>query len=116
MEPLEILKKKFEDYVALHNDALAKGNGKMANRIHKKIQDLYHQVKNANQIEIFRDYLDSYDESMCLWAASLCLKTYPQEAEKQLVKLSKSTNPMISISAKAALDFYTKGSWDKLIV
>lgn len=115
METIEKIKKDFEDYVIQQNLALAEGNGKKANRFHKKIQNLYRNVRDINRVDIFKDYLNDKNESVTLWAAGLCLKEYPEVAQKKLVELSKSSDSMICLSAKATLEFYMKGMWDKLI-
>lgn len=44
-----------------------------------------------------------------LWASIFCLEISPKLAWKNLVNLSHSSEPIISLSAKATLDSLRKG-------
>lgn len=104
METIENIKTNFERFAIEQNRALAEGNGKKANRFHKKIQLLHEHAKTLNCVYIFASYLEHENEIIKLWASVFCMEIAPQIAHKNLVKLTHSSEPIISLSAKATLD------------
>lgn len=116
METIEELKRKFEHFAIEQSLAINEGNGKKVNAYHKKIQKLYIQIKSLGCTEVFKEFLDNENENVRIWAAGYCLRDYPKLAERELMKLTKSKEPIISLSAKATLEFYRKGMWDNLLV
>lgn len=116
METIEILKIKFEKYAIEQYIALCEGSGKKANCAHKKIHLLYLKIRNLDRVDIFTEFLHHEHENVRLWAAGFCLKAYPHLAEKELKKLSKSSDFFISSAAKCTLKLYQNNEWDKLLI
>lgn len=116
METIEILKKKFVDCVIEHAHLIEKGEGKKANRIHKKIHSLYLNIIELGRVDIFKDFLKYEDENIRLWSAGFLLKAEPKLAEKELKKLKKSSNFFIRTDAEVTLKLYHNNEWDKLLV
>ena len=108
METIEKIKANFEKFAIEQFCAFAEGNGKKANRFHKKIQLLHGQAKELDCINVFEAFLDNTNENVKLWASIFCLDISPKLAWKNLVELSHSLEPIISLSAKAALDSLKK--------
>lgn len=104
METIDDFKRKFVQYVNEQSCALAEGNGKKANRFHKKVQDLHLKVLAFYSDEIFKEFLDSEDDNVKLWASCFCMKIYPDKAKKNLQSLINSSEPIISLSARIHLE------------
>ncbi len=96
------LKEKFLVLAINHGQAIAIGDYKKANKIHKKIQEVYKLAKEQDQRNIFIELIHEQDESVRLWAATFALSISPDFAEKALVDLVKSTS-IIGLSAKTTL-------------
>ena len=109
----EEIKEHFIKYAIMQNDALKNGNGKKANQFHKKIWNLYHDAKKQNYIEIFKECLDNTDENVKSWAAGFSYLIDSKLAKNVLTKLLKSSDPAIWLSAKAMLDSFNNGEWEK---
>ena len=109
MATLEKIKVDFEKFAIEQSCAFAEGEGKKANRFHKKIQLLHKQAKELDCINVFESFLDNKNENVMLWASIFCLEISPKLAWKNLVNLSHSSEPIISLSAKATLDSLRKG-------
>ena len=109
METLEKIKVDFEKFAIEQSCAFAEGEGKKTNRFHKKIQLLHKQAKELDCINVFESFLDNKNENVMLWASIFCLEISPKLAWKNLVNLSHSSEPIISLSAKATLDSLRKG-------
>lgn len=87
METVEALKKQFVNYAIEHSQFYENGEGKKANRIHKKIHSLYLKIKSLDKIDVLKDFLDDEHECVRLWAAGFCLKIAPELAIQELTKL-----------------------------
>lgn len=104
METIDELKKYFVQYVNEQSNAFAEGNGKKANRFHKKIQDLHLKASALYGNDFFTEFLNSEDENIKLWASCFCIETYPDKSRKNLQDLLKSSEPIISLAAKIKLE------------
>lgn len=104
METIDELKKNFVQYVNEQSNAFAEGNGKKANRFHKKIQDLYLKVSTLYGSEEFEEFLYSENENVKLWASCFCMEIYPDKSRQNLQDLLKSSEPIISLAAKMKLE------------
>lgn len=104
METIDDLKKKFIQYVNEQSSAISEGNGKRANRFHKKIQDLHLKILNLYDNDVFKEFLDSEDDNIKLWASCFCKEIYPDITKKNLQGLINSSEPMISLSARYHLE------------
>ena len=111
-----MLKKQFVSSVIEHSQAYENGEGKKANRIHKKIHSLYLKIKSLDKIDVLKDFLDDEHECVRLWAAGFCLKIAPELAIQELTKLRKSSNFFIRTDAEITLKLYRNNEWDKLLV
>ena len=114
METLEILKEQFVSYAISQLQALENGEGRKANRIHKKIHSIYLKLKNLDRVDVLKDFLNDEHECVRLWAAGFCLKIAPKLAEQELKK--KSEDFFISSAAEVTLKLYRNNEWDKLLV
>lgn len=103
METIDEIKKNFVQYVNEQSNAFAEGNGKKANRFHKKIQNLHLKVSTIYGNEVFKEFLYSEDENIKLWASCFCMEAYPDRSRKNLQDLLKSSEPIISLAAKMKL-------------
>lgn len=108
MATKDILKEKFLFEAIEHGKAIAIGDHKNANKLHKKIQALYNNATESNQSDLFVELLSESDENVRLWAATFTLKVYPALAEKVLKDLSELTT-ITGLSAKTTLDLWKKG-------
>ena len=108
METVEDLQSKFEYYAEQHYAALQEGGGSRANKWYKKIVKLHELSVNIMNENIFKRFLSHENECVRFWAACFCLQDSPQEAQSVLKKLLKSSEPYISISAKANLESFSK--------
>lgn len=88
--------------------AIAVGDKKNVNKLHKKIQDLYTKAKELNHTNVFSELLSYPDENVRLWAATFTLKSFPDLAERTLEDLSKLTS-ITGLSAKTTLDLWRQG-------
>lgn len=104
----ENIKDSFLAEAIKHGKAIAEGDHKKANKLHKKIQSLYKEAKDSNQVDLFGELLNESDENVRLWAATFTLKFSPDTAEKTLVSLSKLSS-IIGLSAKTTLEMWKQG-------
>lgn len=104
METIDDLKKIFVQYANEQSYAFTEGNGRKANRFHKKIEDLYIKASCLYNDDVFKDFLTSENENVKLWVSCFYLEKYPNEAKKNLQDLIKSSEPIISLSAKMKLE------------
>lgn len=116
METLEILKEQFVSYAISQYQALENGEGRKANRIHKKIHSIYLKLKNLDRVDVLKDFLNDEHECVRLWVAGFCLKIAPKLAEQELKRLKKSSDFLISSAAEVTLKLYRNNEWDKLLV
>lgn len=107
------LKEKFLVEATEHGQAIAIGDHKKANSIHKKIQNLYKKAKEKNQIDVFAEMLNEEDENVRLWAAIFTLKTSTEVAEKVLQELTKLTS-ITGLTARTILQLWKEGKMDLL--
>lgn len=56
METLEMLKERFVSYAISQYQALENGEGRKANRIHKKIHSIYLKLKNLDKVDVLKDF------------------------------------------------------------
>lgn len=99
----------FLQIAAKHGAAYSTGNYKLANKLHKKLHELYDQAKLSNCQDVFKDMIDNEDESIQLWAAIFTLKLSPQLAETVLARLAENSN--IKMTAQTTLTLWRQ---DKL--
>lgn len=109
----ENIKEKFLNDATEHGRAIAIGDHKKANKIHKRIQSLYNQAKELNQVDIFSELLNEVDENVRLWAATFTLKVFPDLAEKALIKLS-TLSTITGLTAKTTLRLWKEGKLNLL--
>lgn len=102
------IKEKFLSETIEHGKAIAEGDHKKANKLHKKIQALYSKAKECNQLDLFSELLSEPDENVRLWAATFTLKVFPDAAEKALKNLSNSSS-ITGLSAKNTLVLWKQG-------
>ena len=92
MKTRENIKKEFLSEVIEYGQAIAIGNHRKANKLHKRIQSLYTQAQEQGQVDVFSELLEETDENVRLWAATFTLKVLPALAEKELNCLAKLSN------------------------
>jgi hypothetical protein len=109
----ENIKDRFLSAAIEHGQAIAIGDHRKANKIHKKVQSLYNQAKEQNQADVFSELLNEEDESVRLWAATLSLRVLPMIAEKALEKLTELTT-ITGLSAKTTLLLWKEGKLNLL--
>lgn len=114
METIEKLKEQFIDFCLKQESARNEGCGKKSNYYHKKIVNLYKQIKKLGYLDIFKSLLDYENENVQIWAAVFCLRICPKEVKAVLNNLKKSSNPMTSIEARSILESFNDKIWDKL--
>jgi len=88
MTTREKIKEKFLAFAIEHGIAYSNGDYKKANKLHKKLQSLYNQVKKQNQSDIFSEFMTNENRSVKLWAASFTLRVFPDLAVKTLEEIS----------------------------
>ena len=108
METIGNLQKKFEYYAEQQYIAFSEGGGRKANIWHKKIMKLYEMCQTLKCTDMFRTFLFHENENVRLWAAGFCRNEYPKESMKVLKKLLRSSEPIISLSAKVLLEPFNK--------
>lgn len=113
METIEALKKQFISYAVEHSLFYENGEGKKANRIHKKIHLLYLKIRELDKADILKELLDDEHECVRLWAAGFCLEIAPDVAIREL---KKSSNFFIRTDAEVTLKLYQNNEWDKLLI
>ena len=91
-----------------HGLAIAEGDHKKANKLHKKIQALYDQAKKDDITHLFEQLLKDNNENVRLWAATFSLKSSPQLAEETLNNLTELTT-ITGLSAKTTLQLWNQG-------
>ena len=97
---------------AEHGLAYSNGNYKKANRLHKKLHDLYNLAKKQNQVDIFSELLNDVNENVRIWAAIFTLKYNPEIAEMVLRKLATESN--IKMDAELTLKLWQEGKLELL--
>ncbi|MGG5578833.1 DUF2019 domain-containing protein [Myroides sp. C15-4] len=107
----ENIKTKFLIETIEWGKAIAVGDKKKANKLHKKIQDLYNKAKELNHTNVFSELLSEPDESVRLWAATFTLNLFPDLAERTLEDLSELTS-ITGLSAETTLDLWRQGMLD----
>ncbi len=107
------IKEIFVSSAIEHGNAMAVGNDIVANKMHKKLQNLYNKVKKHQQLNFFSELLDDEEESIRLWSATFSLTTFPIKAECVLKTLSESTS-MTGTIAKGTLRLWQDGDLNLL--
>lgn len=108
---MEDIKTKFLVEATEHGNAIAVGDYKKANKIHKKLNVLYSKIKEDNQLGVFADLLNENNENVKLWAAIFSLKSSPDIAEKVLEKLTELSS-ITGLTAKTTLQLWKEGKLD----
>lgn len=96
-----------------HGKAIANGDHKKANKLHKKLQVLYKIANEQNQADVFSELINDSEENVSLWASTFTLKISPDLAEKSLSKLSKLSS-ITGLSAKTTLQLWKEGKLNLL--
>ena len=109
----EEIKSRFRTEAIEHGKAIANGDHKKANKLHKKLQVLYVKAKEHNKADVFSELLYEADESVRLWASTFTLKVYPDLAEQSLENLSELSS-IVGLSAKTTLHLWKEGKLDLL--
>ena len=112
MTTREKIKEKFLIESAEHGTAYSNGDYKRANRLHKKLHDLYNHAKVQNQVDVFSESLNDTNENVRLWSAIFTLKFNSEIAENVLEKLSKQSN--IKMTAETTLNLWREGKLNLL--
>jgi hypothetical protein len=102
------IKERFLTDAIEHGKAMAEGDYKKANKLHKKLHTLYKNAKDSNQVDVFSESLNESDENIRLWAATFTLKFSPDIAEKTLLSLSNLSS-IAGLSAKTMLEMWKQG-------
>ena len=89
MMTVDAIKEKFITCASEHGRAHRDGDYKKANRLHRKLHDLYNLVKSQNMLDVFSELLTNSDESVRAWAATFSLKAFPILAEESLSELAQ---------------------------
>lgn len=108
IEKTQKFKDSFYRQAIEHGEAIAIGDHKKANKLHKKLQVLYNQANEQNNAEIFAQFLKDNNDSVKLWAAVFSLKSSPEVALNVLQELSER-NKIIGLTAKTTLDLWHSG-------
>jgi hypothetical protein len=109
----ESIKEKFLSEAVEYGKAIALGDHKKANKIHKKLQILYSQAKEQNHADVFSELLNGVDENVKLWAATFTLKVFPDLAQRALEDLSKLST-ITGLSTKTTLHLWKEGKLNLL--
>lgn len=109
---IEKIKNEFLINSAEHGEAYSNGDYKKANKLHKKLHDLYNFVKEHKKLEIFNESLNDENENIRFWSAIFTLKMNSEIAEKILEELSINSN--IKMTAKTTLHLWKNGKLDLL--
>lgn len=102
------IKHQFIADSAEHGKAHFIGDYKKANKLHKKLHELYYCAKEQNQADVFSELLNDEDENVRIWAATFTLKVFPVLAEKTLQEIDHSSN-INGIDAKTTLRLWKEG-------
>ncbi|GAP68172.1 hypothetical protein BA6E_102170 [Bacteroidales bacterium 6E] len=110
---MENIKETFLRYAIEHGQATGVGDHKKANKIHKKLQDLYNETKSHKILNVFTEFLNNNNESVRLWAATFSLNNNPEIAVEALEKLAEITS-ITGLSAKTTLHLWKEGKLNLL--
>lgn len=103
----EKIKEQFLVQAIEHGIAYSNGDYKKANKIHKKLHELYKKTNQNGFGDVFSEFINNEDENVRLWAAIFTLKTDEKIAIMVLNKLSKDSN--IKMTAKVTLQLWEEG-------
>lgn len=104
METLDQIVDKFVYSAIQHGLAMKEGGGRKANRWLKKVSVIYQKIAEIGCEERLKPLLNHENEYVRLSVACLAKELFPDEAEKVLKKLTKSSDPYVYISARCSLD------------
>lgn len=107
------IKEDFLSEAIEHGKAIATGNNKKANKLHKKLHNLYSKAKEQNIVNVFEELLNKDDENVRFWAATFSLGSSPELAEKSLERLTE-LNSITGLSAKTTLQLWKDGKLNLL--
>jgi len=112
MKTIEKIAESFVTLATEHGEAYESADYKKANKLHKKLHDLYDTGKSEGIGDVFSQYLNNNNESVRLWAAIFTLRYNPEDAEKTLNSLAQ--NSTIKMTAQTTLNLWKSGKLDKI--
>jgi len=107
------IKKDFLLEAIEYGNAIAIGDNKKANKLHKKLHNFYDIAKEQNVVSLFEELLNEDNENIRFWAATFSLASSPKLAEKTLERLTELSS-IIGLSAKTTLQLWKQGRLDLL--
>ncbi|WP_440881128.1 hypothetical protein [Tenacibaculum sp. C7A-26P2] len=113
MITIDKIKEGFLSEAIEHGKAIAIGDNKKANKLHKKLHNLYSKAKKQNVVNVFEEFLNEDDENVRFWAATFSLSSSPELAEKSLAKLTELSS-ITGLSAKTTLHLWKEGKLNLL--
>jgi hypothetical protein len=109
---IEELVAEYAKYASEHGQATEVGDYRKTNRAYDKAIKLYLQIEEQGGLvhPLFKEMLYSSDPGVKVWAATHCLKNFPEEAEAALVEVGKTPNSLVAFSAEMVLEEWKKGT------
>jgi len=109
---IEELAAEYAGYAIEHGQATEVGDYKKGNKAHDKLIKIYLQIKEQGNLvhPLFKEMLYSSDPGIKAWAATHCLKNFPEEAEAALVDVGKTPRSLVAFSAEMVLKEWKKGT------
>jgi len=107
------IKERFLRDATEHGKAYFSGDYKKANKLHRKLHDLYNRAKEQHQEDVFSELVNNEDENVRLWAATFTLSVCPVLAEKSLIEVAELPS-ITGLDAKTTLRLWKEGRLDLL--
>jgi len=108
VECKEKLKEKFISKSIEHGEVYCMGEYKKANRLHKNVTKIYHEICERNYIELLYEFINHKEESVQIWGATFLLKHDSDIAIKKLNDLTQLSS-IYGLDAKTTIDMWKKG-------
>ena len=99
------LKNRFLFAASEHGKAFNNGDYKTANKYWKKLNALYQEAKENNEVDVFINLMNDKDQGVKIWASTFSLKFSPKQAKRSLKELSRA-NSLIGLGAQTTLTLW----------
>lgn len=111
MKKIKDLIKEFSFGATMHYKFSLEGNYKQGNIEIKKINKIYDLIKMQNGLNELLELIHSDVPEVSSLAATYCMKFNPEKCLSVLEKLSEEEIPLISFSAKHAIENWKNNKW-----
>ncbi|NOW94687.1 DUF2019 domain-containing protein [Mucilaginibacter sp. SG564] len=105
---------QFVDAASKHAEASQTGDYKIANKSYKEIANAYTFLKDHDSLLVLLDYLDHKSTGVRIWAATYVLPINEKKGIATLEDVGKSTQGILSSTAKTTLSEWLKGNLKRI--